>query len=113
MRMYLKAIKKIPRGAQIYVAYGAKYWCSDKFSFHVHLKAIKAYDVDIVNSTEDTDGDWTKLQDYRRLLRALGILPEERGPPAKRPRTTAGGENRRRVKHKPDFNEYDKTVVIK
>ena len=113
MRMYLKAIKKIPRGAQIYVAYGAKYWCSDKFSFHVHLKAIKAYAVDIVNSTEDTDGDWTKLQDYRRLLKALGILPEDRRSPAKRPRTTDGGDSRRRVKHKSDFNEYDKTVVIK
>ena len=61
MRMYLNAIKTIPRGAQIYVAYEAKYWCSDKFSFHVHFKAIKAYAVDLNYSTEDTDGDWTKL----------------------------------------------------
>ena len=113
MRMYLKATKKIPRGAQIFVAYGAKYWCSDKFSFHVHLKAIKAYTVDIVTSTEDTDGDWTKLQDYRRLLRALGILPNENKTKAKRPRATAGDESGRRVKHKSDFNDYDKTVVIK
>ena len=36
MRVYLRAIQKIPCGAQIYVAYGAKYWCSSKFSFHVH-----------------------------------------------------------------------------
>ena len=112
-QMYLKAIKKIPRGAQIFVAYGAKYWCSDKFSFHVHLKAIKAYTVDIVTSTEETDGDWTKLLDYRRLLRALGILPEDTKTKAKRPRATADGESGRRVKHKSDFNEYDKTVVIK
>ena len=47
MKIYLKAIKKIPHGAQIY----AKYWCSDKFSVNVHLKDIKAYTVNIVNST--------------------------------------------------------------
>ena len=96
MRMYRKAIKKMPRGAQICVAYGAKCWCSDKFSFHVQLKAIKAYTVDIVNFTEDTDGDWTKLLDYRRLLKALGILSEDRRSTVKRPRTTTGGESRRR-----------------
>ena len=76
------------------------------------LKAIKAYAVDRVNSTEDTDDDWTKHQDYRRLLKALGILPEDRRSSAKRPRTTAGGESRRRVKHKSDLNEYDRTIVI-
>ena len=72
-----------------------------------------SYTVNIVTSTEDTDGDWTKLQDYRRLLRALGILPNENKTKAKRPRATAGDESGRRVKHKSDFNDYDKTVVIK
>ena len=77
------------------------------------MKAIKAYEVDIVNSTDDTDGDWINLLDYRRLLKALGRLRKDRGVPAKRPRTTADGENSRRVKYKPDFNENDTTVVIK
>ena len=113
MRLYLRALKKIPKGAQIYVAYGAKYWCTDKFSFHVHLKAIRAYDVDIVNSTEETDGDWHKLKTYRRLLRALGLLAEDRGTSGTKHKRNEDGDCDRRVKHKSDFAEYDKTVVIK
>ena len=105
-------IPKPTCGAQIYVVHEAKYWCSDKFSFRVHLKAFKAYTVDIVHRTDDSNGDWTKLQDYRPMLNALGIMPEDRRSPAKRPRTTACGESRRRVKHKSDFNKYVKTVVI-
>ena len=59
--------------------YGAKYSCADKFSFYVHLKAIRAYDVDIVNSTEETDQDRQRLKTYRRILRALGLMAEDYG----------------------------------
>ena len=92
MRMYLRAINKIPCGAQIYAAYEVKYKCSDKFSFHVHLKAIKVHTIDIVTTTEEFDSDWSKVQDYRRLLKALGILTEDKRSSTKRPRTTKGNE---------------------
>ena len=113
MRLYLRALKKIPKGDKIYVAYGAKYWCTNKFPFHVHLKAIRAYDVDIVNSTEETDKDWHKLKNYRRLLRALGLLAEDRSTGTTKRKRDENGECDGRVKHKSDFAEYDKTVVIK
>ena len=103
----------IPKGAQIYVAYGAKYWCMDTFSFHVHLKAIRAYDVIIVNSTEETDGDWHRLKTFRRLLRALGLLAEDCGTSTTKRKRSEDCKCDSRVKHKSDFAEYDKTVVKK
>ena len=54
-------------GAQINVAYRAMYWCTDKYPFHVHQKAIRANDVDIFNSTEETDGDWHKTQYLQKV----------------------------------------------
>ena len=68
MRLYLRALTKISKGTQVYVAYGAKYRCTDEFMFNVHLKVILAYDVAFVNFTEETNGEWHKLKTYRRLL---------------------------------------------
>ena len=113
MRLYLRALKTIPKGAQIYVAYGATHWCTDKFSFRVHLKAIRAYDLNTVNFTERNDGDWHKLKTYRSLLRALGLLVEDCGTAMTKRKKNEDGKCDRRVKHKSNFAEYDKTVVIK
>ena len=76
MQLYLWALKKLPKGAHVYVAYGAMYWCTNKFSFNVYLEAIRAYNVGIINSTEETDGDWHRLKTYRRLLRALLMVKD-------------------------------------
>ena len=85
----------------------------EQFLFYVYLKAIRAYNVDIVNSTEDTVDDWHKLKTYKRLLRELGLLTEDRDTRKTKRKGNEDGEWDRRVKHKSDFTEYDKTVVIK
>ena len=85
----------------------------DKFSYNVHLKAIRAYNVDIVNCTEETNGDWDKLKTYRRLLLALGLLGEDCSTKsAKRKRKEENGCGRQ-VKSISNFTEHDKNVVIK
>ena len=73
------------------------------FPFYIHVNATRAYDVDIVNFTEGTDGDWLILTTYRRLLRALELLAEDRGTSGTKHKRNDDGECDRRVKHKLDF----------
>lgn len=51
----------------IYLPYGGKYWCDDKYPLELLIQAIRRYHINIYTSTEDTDGDWTGLQKYPQL----------------------------------------------
>jgi hypothetical protein len=51
----------------IYLPYGGKYWCDDIYPIELQAQAIRRYSVDIYNSTEDTDGDWTVLRNFPQL----------------------------------------------
>ena len=69
--------------------------------------------MDIVNSTDETDKNWHKLKTYRRLLRELRLLAEDRGTSETKIKKNDNGDCDRRVKHTYDIAEYDKTVFDK
>ena len=54
--------KDIAKDEQLFIPYGAKYWCQDKFSVEILRAAVQRYDIDIVNSAE-----WKKLKKYDQL----------------------------------------------
>ena len=51
----------------IYLPYGGKYWCDDKYPIELQAQAIRRYHINIYTSTEDTDGDWTVLRNFPQL----------------------------------------------
>jgi hypothetical protein len=51
----------------INLPYGGKYWCDDKYPIELQAQAIRRYQINIYTSTEDTDGDWTVLQNFPQL----------------------------------------------
>jgi len=60
--------KDIAKDEQLFIPYGDKYWCQDKFSVEILQAAVQRYDIDIVNSAE-----WKKLQKYDQLCSILHL----------------------------------------
>jgi len=54
--------------------YGGYFWCDDCHSFDLQCQAIRRYNIDIHSSTDETDGDWTKLHNYPRLCEVFPRL---------------------------------------
>ena len=56
------ATKDIPLDRQIFLAYGADYWCHDKYPLTVHIAAITCYNINIALSPQ-----WQALHNYQAL----------------------------------------------
>ena len=52
----------IPADAQLFIPYGAEYWCQDKFPITILAAAIRCYNIDIHSSPQ-----WSRLQAYSHL----------------------------------------------
>ncbi len=60
--------KDITKDEQLFIPYGAEYWCQDKFSVEILRAAVQRYNIDIVNAA-----DWRKLQKYEQLCSILNL----------------------------------------
>ena len=85
-KLLVIAAKQIIGAREIHVPfsmpYGGYFWCDDCHSFELQCKAIRRYNINIHTSTDETDGDWTKLQNYSRLCEVfprptLSLLPTD------------------------------------
>ena len=56
------SITEIPADAQLFLPYGADYWCQDKFPITILAAAIRCYNIDIHSSPQ-----WSQLQAYAQL----------------------------------------------
>jgi hypothetical protein len=61
----LRAIRPIMAGEEIYVEYGAFYWCQDCFGIELQLQAIRAYKVNI--QKKGKQGDWRTRVTFEEL----------------------------------------------
>ena len=61
----LRAIRPIKAGEEIYVEYGAFYWCQDCFGIELQLQAIRAYKVNI--QKKGKQGDWRTRVTFEEL----------------------------------------------
>jgi histone-lysine N-methyltransferase EZH2 len=56
------AISDIPADSQLFISYGADYWCQDRFPITTLASAIRCYDIDIHSSPQ-----WRQLKAYPQL----------------------------------------------
>ena len=59
--IWLQTTRDIQPGEQLFVQYNAARWCRQDFHIDTLTAAIRTYDIDLLTSTEDTNGYWRGL----------------------------------------------------
>ena len=76
-KMLLMILTRDVRGdEQGFVPYGGLFFCDDNYPLDVLIKAVRRYEIDVRNSTEDTDGNWKGPVLYNELLAPCPPLEE-------------------------------------